>query len=484
MSNTFPKTPDDLEDSELLLLFAKQMRRGLGKLEPLHQHLLEQSSALQDRIEFQKIKEISDSLLVSTLALMDLLEKDQSSKEEIPFSLRTSLGKTIQFYSHVFSENQGSFDFVIPPHIPDTLLGSPAQIKRIVSLFFSQGLACKGQVHGTIEEEKTQNDSLHFLLHLNGASSEFKLDSFSLENFLYQKLVKKNGGKYWSESSPNGLTLHLELPVKIDSLEEEPEQKRFNLSGKKLLVIDSPSASLQMLSKLIESWKIEVHYTAVPEAARQLLSQFSKDGTPFDFVIVEKDLLGQNAFEWLLDKSGDRKNTHFILVTSSPERGDAALCIQHGIQAYLTQPLHGIELWEMLQHLLNQGKEAASLLTRHVLIEQDRHFKILVWDPREENRDKFVQLKKQGHAIHELKDSKEIFSRLRQTSYDLILLNLESIEEKFKISDLREINKNQRIPIIGLSKKSSSLSKDEGFDALISSPLKDEDLFNLLGQSS
>ncbi|MBF0492329.1 MAG: hypothetical protein HQM15_06065 [Deltaproteobacteria bacterium] len=484
MLNSFFTTHEDLQDSEILLLFAKQVRRGLGKLEPLHQYLLEQSSLPQDQIEFQKMKELSDSLLATTHSLMDFLEKDNPANEEIPFSLRTSLGKIIQLYSHLFSENQGSFEFLIPPLIPDTLLGSPAQLKRIVSLFFAQGLVCKGPVYGTLQEEQTQKESLHFILEIPGKEMDLKLDTLRLENFLYQKLVKKMGGRNWIESGPNTFKLHLELPVKIHPLVEEPEQRRFSLAGKKVLVIDSPSGSLQTLSQLIESWKLEVLYTPLPEEARKVLSRSTQEGPPLDFVIVEKELLGQSAFEWLLEKSTERKNIPFILITSSPERGDAALCIQHGIQAYLTQPLHGIELWEVLQHLLNQGKTASSpLLTRHVLLERDRHFKILVWDPREKNREKFMQLKKQGHALHELKDSNELPSKLKQTAYDLILIDFESLEEGFRISDLRSIARNQRTPIIGLSRK-GALPKDEGFDALLSSPIRDEDLFNLLGQSS
>ncbi|QQR81104.1 MAG: response regulator [Deltaproteobacteria bacterium] len=282
-------------------------------------------------------------------------------KDIISFSLRQTLKPLIKIFSEKCETHDLILHFDIPIHIPDTLVGNPQHIKNTLTRTFNKFL------------KKSLDSSEDEILH-GGIQMETKRDPEGHEKilltFIFESLTDLE------EHNSPWINDHCSFILAIDPLEPLSAEKfssinqTIDLSNLKCLAFTTPTLYSSLVS-ILNSWKVPV----------QIFSEIPKNLPDHDVILITDQVGSFSGFE----VSQIIKNRHprslILFVSSHPQRGDAALCRDLGIQSYLSYPIQPIELWEAIKRLVHTPRSSANfseLITKHSLREEEARLNILL----------------------------------------------------------------------------------------------------------
>ena len=160
-------------------------------------------------------------------------------------------------------------------------------------------------------------------------------------------------------------------------------------------------------------------------------------------------------------------------------RGDAQRCRELGIQAYLTQPFKLSELQTVIK-MVAEGKQAAHVITKHMLRESSQRLEILLAEDNAINQKLAVRLlEKMGHRVSVVSNGLEVLAALELEDFDLILMDvhmpdLDGLETTKPIRE-KEGKQGRHIPIIALTANALDGDREQclnaGMDSYVSKPI-------------
>jgi two-component system, sensor histidine kinase and response regulator len=330
------------------------------------------------------------------------------------------------------------------------------------------------------------------------ASSQ-QFDSNRLGLVISREIAEHMGGEINVESEPGkGSTFWFTSRFDRCETRMEPATAAVDLSSVRALVVDRHPTSCAVLEQMFLVWGMQFESVPDGETALNTLQKAHIEGRGYDLVIMEMALPDMNGIELSRRISSEiapdccRK----IMLTSHGQRGDAHSARQAGLQAYITRPIRGAQLRDVIERVMGlKESDKSKLITRHSLNESGANgqYRILVADDNLiDQKIALVLLKKLGLQADVASNGVDAVSAVRGYRYDIVLMDIQmpemnGYEATAAIRELEQATvSGQHIPVIALTGSEDRSDQDRcveaGMDDYIAKPVIYEQLKYVLSQ--
>jgi signal transduction histidine kinase/DNA-binding response OmpR family regulator len=314
-----------------------------------------------------------------------------------------------------------------------------------------------------------------------------------------RQLVELMGGEIGVDSTPGkGSRFWFNLLLPLGS---KPEPLPFaSLAGVRVLVVDDNMVNLRVMEEQLKSVAMEVETVTDGEQAIDLLKQRAGTGQPFQLVLFDFDMPGQDgeAVAYAVRADERLQSVPLVLLTSFGKKGDAARFKEAGYSAYLSKPVLSTVLYQTLSSVLGlkRAGEEAPIITRHTIEEvvQDnagdkvefRGRVLLVEDVPANQKVAAVMLQRLGIEVDLAENGKEALEKWEHQHYDLILMDCQMpvMDGYDATRAIRSRKDRERTPIVALTANALESDRkrcgDAGMDDFIAKPFERNDLVKVL----
>jgi PAS domain S-box-containing protein len=346
--------------------------------------------------------------LINDIIEFSTIESGQLAIETSDFYLRSSVADMIRRQETPAQEKQLDLIFQVASDVPDGLVGDPGRLRQIMDILL--GNAIKFTPAGEIAvrvvcESQTDNQAtLQFSISDTGVGIPAEKQALIFEAFtqadgsasrrfggtglglaICVRLVVLLGGRIWVESEvERGSTFHFTLTygVHVDPLVCPAAVPLISAYGLRVLIADAHGTSRRVLEEMLTGWHMSPTTVASGEAVLVALKQATAEGNPFNMVLLDGSMPDMDGFTVAeqIRLTPTLAETKIILLVSTGLRGEAALCKQLRISAYLVKPIMDSYLLDAILMAHNAPEISGSspaLITRHSLRESAESFSAL-----------------------------------------------------------------------------------------------------------
>jgi len=505
--------------NEFLDLMNREIRTPMHKVIELTTMLLNTELTHEQRHYTELIVSSTNLLRVVINEMLDYsrIEASKLDIDSIDFDLRLMMDDILDFLSIMASETGVELLCDVNLEVAPYLRGDPGRLRQI--LINLAGIAIqlsqKGRVviRVALEKECDISATVQFnILAVGTVIHQDKIDTL-FQPFLLQDapsttcnhggnglglaiskgIVDMMGGKIGVESEEGeGTTFWFRVDLK-----KQPEcrNRQFvidaDILGRRVLVVDDNPINRELIMRRLQCWGCYVQEASSGSDALERLNRAMVEEKPFDIAVVDMQMPGMDGTELgrIIKKDKSLANTILILITSSGQYGDASLAKEIGFAAYLSKPVKSSQFYDVLITAIGlQGDKAKQpqIITRHSAAEaRKKSIRILLAE--DDSEDKLVALnilERLGYFADAVSTKMELLKSLERATYDLVLINIDSLDMGAFTATCAIRNQNQHIPIIAMSgnvvEEDKSLCFEVGMNGYISKPLNLENLSKVI----
>ena len=323
--------------------------------------------------------------------------------DHIPFDLRVTVDRAAAALAPLAADRNLTFECSVHPVVPSRVCGDPGRLRQVL-LNLAEGVirTTHSSRVALLVSRLRENDTavtLRFLVTGQGAtrtSPEAANPSpdpgdadrprgtlLGLGPVVMQRMAELMGGQIGSDVEPGGGgTAWFELEMDKQSEPEGmpgPTLSKTDLATKRALIVDASAATRRTLRSRLEAAGCRASEADGSEEALTLLKRAVELGDPFHFVLIDRDLHGEEgeALGTSIRAEPRLSVARTVLLTTVGRRGDAARAAALGFSAYLPKGLTHEELVDALSEVSQRAMEAAAgerppLITRYSLAEARR----------------------------------------------------------------------------------------------------------------
>jgi len=486
--------------------------------------LLKQTRLTLEQQEYVDMSQSSGGDLLGLLNdILDIsrIEAGKLELEHIEFDLRHSVEDLIETFTGRAQQKRLELAGIIFSSVPQMVRGDPTRLRQVLANLLGNALKFTndGEVVVSVfpvEEDESgmligfevrdtgtgisAGDRLHIFnpVMIDGAASR-QSGGARLGLVISKELAENMGGEIGVESEPGrGSTFW--FTARFGRCETQPEQAAapVDLSSVRALVVDSQPTSCAVLEQMFIAWGM--HYENVPDGASALqkLKRASHRGRGYDLVIMEMVLPDMSGIELgcSIDEAIAPDSCRKIMLTSHGQRGDAQSARRAGLQAYITRPVRGAQLRDVIERVMGlKQTDGNSLITRHSLSESGAswQYRILIAEDNViDQKIALVLLKKLGLHADVAGNGVDAVSAVRTHRYDIVLMDVQmpemnGYEATAAIRELEQATSSgQHIPVIALTGNDQQGDQERcieaGMDDYIAKPVIYEQLKYVLAQ--
>jgi signal transduction histidine kinase/DNA-binding response OmpR family regulator/HAMP domain-containing protein len=501
---------------EFLANMSHEVRTPMNGVIGMAELLMDTRLDPEQREYVQAVRSSAEALLSVINDILDFskIEARKLEIEHAPFNLRDSLGDILQTLGLRAADKGLELAYEVSPEVPDGVIGDPGRLRQIIINMVGNAIKFTEQgevvVSVTREEEREDGALLHFIVTDTGIGIPPEKQEKIFESFtqadtsttrryggtglglaISAMLVNLMDGSIWVESEVGrGSAFHFTMRVGVQK--EQPARKSpetlANLEGLPVLVVDDNATNRRIMEQMLRKWSMRP--TLVDSGPSALETAGRKD-EPFRLLLLDVNMPEMDGFEVArrIRQLPEYGESAIMILTSSGMRGDAALCRELGIAAYLTKPIKQSSLFDAILTVLRlkpQGEEPAPLVTRHTLREALRPLRILVAEDNAVNRMIAVSmLEKRGHTVAVAANGLEVLEALEEEGdrpFDLVLMDVQMPKmdgwEATALIREKEKATGRHIPIIALTAHAMKGDREAclkaGMDGHIPKPLRSD----------
>ncbi len=497
--------------SEFLANMSHEIRTPMnGVLVAAELAMAEKQTKKSERY-LQIIHNSGQSLLGIINDILDFskIEAGKLDVEVIPFDLNALLLNIGDLFSGKASEKYVEMLFDIEHSAPMALYGDPVRVEQVfrnlvgnaIKFTEKDDLITVGVHADTISDDEVV---LKFFVRDTGkgmkqeylktlfdpftqedASTTREFGGTGLGMSICKQLVELMNGEIWAESELGvGSTFFFTLKFDRQPVENEKKYEFSNkISKLKVLVVDDNPDSLDIVSKILNSFGYECILLQHPKDAHRLLSN-----NKFDLMITDWNMPEMTGLELSALAKKDWPKLPIIMLTGFGKDDQKIESERIGVECFLTKPVNSAVLFDAIRMVFGEEKKNKKGKTKGSEYQDKlRGVKILLAEDNRVNQEiaKAV-LGNAGIVIEIANNGVEAVEAVRNNSYDAVLMDMQ-MPEMDGYEATRVIRKDPtfaRLPIIAMTahamKGDEAKCLEAGMDGYVTKPIKQDVLFQTL----